>query len=203
MLYASLINYSRDSLGLYATAVCFIWISTLLLYQFSGLYQFDAILKPFASLDKVIVSIVTALLFLLAAAFSMKVTSTLSRVWIVVFGISVFASTFSVRLVLSGIVLRLSHQGIFTRNVVIVGNIEHIERLVQRTKETRPDFVSILGVFVDGPSRSDICGVPLLGTLRDVEPWCAGLGSTMSCSHFRGPMNVGSLPCWIASASCR
>jgi Undecaprenyl-phosphate glucose phosphotransferase len=98
------------------------------------------------------------------------VSSTLSRVWISIFGVTAFASTLVVRLALASVVLQLSRQGIFTRNVVIAGSAEHITRFLQRLQTKRPDFVSIIGVFAEGPPITNIGGVPVLGTLVDVEP---------------------------------
>ena len=168
VLYGALINFSTDTFGIYAAAICFVWITVLMLFQFSGLYQFEAVLRPLSSVDKLVISFLTSFLFLLAAAFSVKVSSTISRVWIGGFGTGAFAATFLIRLALSRLVLQLSRQGVFTRHVIIAGSSEHVARLLRRMQDVRPDFVSLTGLFVDGAARSNLCGVPVMGGLGDI-----------------------------------
>src|SRR5215469_16447058 len=56
----------------YSSAAAFVWLTALMLLNFGGLYQFDAILRPFAYADRLLIAFATTFLFLVAAAFSLK-----------------------------------------------------------------------------------------------------------------------------------
>src|SRR5262249_37156570 len=103
----------------YGAAIGFVWLASLLLMNFAGLYQFDSIMRPLAVADKITIAFATTFLFLLAAAFSLKVSTEYSRIWIVSFAIGTCATTMLFRLVASRIVGRLADMRVFSRNVVI------------------------------------------------------------------------------------
>ncbi len=168
ILYSTLIPSYHGAVEIYAGAVCFVLVVSLLLFQFSGLYDFDAFLRPFANLDRLFISIASAILFLLAVAFAFKTSETLSRMWIVSFALAVSASVTIVRVILSRLLLRLARAGAFKRSVVLVGSSAHIARLITRMRQLRAEFVSVVGVFVDGP-EGEMQGVPVLGHQGDVS----------------------------------
>src|SRR5262245_46274020 len=72
-LYGLFVFYSTEANSIYVSAICFIWICTILLFQFAGIYTFEAILSPFAYVDKLAIGLITSFLFLLAVAFSVKI----------------------------------------------------------------------------------------------------------------------------------
>src|SRR6516164_6873735 len=53
-LYFGLVDPSGTHLDYYFSAICFVWIVALLLFQFAGLYQFEAIVRPFQFADKLL-----------------------------------------------------------------------------------------------------------------------------------------------------
>src|SRR4051812_35919235 len=51
--------------GHYAAAIGFVWVASLMLMNFAGLYQFEPIMRPLAFLDKIVIAFITTFLFLL------------------------------------------------------------------------------------------------------------------------------------------
>jgi Undecaprenyl-phosphate glucose phosphotransferase len=140
-----------------------------MLFHFSELYSFEAIVKPLANVDKILIAFGTGFLFLLAAAFAFKVTATFSRTWLIEFALVSAVSTFAARFVISRTVSSLARRGVFTRNTVLVGSGVHIRRLLERTKSTMPDVVTIAGAFVDQPASEVAELVPILGKIDALE----------------------------------
>jgi Undecaprenyl-phosphate glucose phosphotransferase len=167
VLYAALIPFHAESLEVYLFAICFVAVSSLLLFHFAGLYEFDALLRPLASADRILISLASAVLFVLAAAFAFKVSETFSRVWMASFAAGASVTVVLARFALSRLLQRLSQVGAFRRNVVFVGHGNHIRRLLDRIK-TRQEFLTVSGVFVDEPEAA-IGGIPVLGTPADVS----------------------------------
>jgi Undecaprenyl-phosphate glucose phosphotransferase len=172
ILYVLLVGDAIDDDEIYIAATAFIWLVNLLLLHFAGLYQFDAILRPLAFADKIILVFVTTFLFLLAAAFSVKISATFSRLWIGSFAIAACIVTFGVRLAAGHLVKRLADVRVFTRNAVVVGIGEQARILLDHLDKSPSRFVSILGVFAE--RRSDgagFSGFPVLGAIDEVESY--------------------------------
>ena len=91
--YALIIGGVTEYTDLYLSAATFVWLVTLLLMNFAGLHQFDAILRPLAILDKIVLSFATTFLFLLAAAFSIKISDSFSRLWVASFATTACIAT--------------------------------------------------------------------------------------------------------------
>jgi len=163
-----LIRFDPDTLSIYVASVCSIWLTTLMLFQFSELYTFEAIVRPIQNFDKILIAFVTGILFLLAAAFAFKLSDKISRVWLGSFGTAALLATFLARLTLAQIFLVLSRRAIFSRNMVIVGEQGHIAPLLERIAQYRPDFVNITGVFADKDSRSSIPEFPIDGNVEEM-----------------------------------
>ena len=155
---------------LYPMAVCFICLVTLFLFRYSGLYEFNAIMAPFANMAQILVSCATAYLFLMAVYFSLKVSEDVSRVWTFAYGVSSFLSIFLTRVVGYFVISHLANIGVFARNVLIVGGGRQAERLIEQLAKETPQFNNIIGVFDDrhariGPRVGD---VPVLGNLNEM-----------------------------------
>lgn len=168
VVYFWLDRFGPDTINLYIASVCTIWITIVMIFQFSDLYRFEAIVRPLPNLDSMLVAFATGFLFLLAAAFAFKVSGMLSRLWLGTFGMTAFATVVTARLILARIVLHFSRKGIFSRNVIIAGTIDHAERLLRRLEKSRQGFVSYTGVFIDGPSETLVAGYPVNGDLGDI-----------------------------------
>src|SRR5205085_5776634 len=81
----------------YAAAVAFVWLVSIMLMNFAGLYEFDAVTRPLAFIDKILIVFATTFSFLVAAAFALKMSAEYSRIWTGGFALSVCAATIVVR----------------------------------------------------------------------------------------------------------
>src|SRR3982751_4220048 len=71
--YVAIVGTHASNPSYYAAAICFVWLVNLMLMNFAGLYRFESILRPLIFAEKIVLSFATTLLFLLAAAFSLKI----------------------------------------------------------------------------------------------------------------------------------
>src|SRR4051794_15504234 len=163
-LYLLLVGPIEDP-SLYVAASSFVWLTTSMLLHFAGLYRLDAVMRPIGFADKIVVTFTTTVLFLLAAAFALKVSTDFSRLWIGSFAVGSCAATILFRLSASLVLRRLADMRVFTRHVVIVGAGEQAKKLLAHLDTSRPRFISVLGVFaetsVGPPTATD--RYPLLG----------------------------------------
>ncbi len=175
--YDQLIVYSLAQ-NVYAAAVVFIWLITLTLMNFGDLYRYDAVIHPFRHIHTVLVAVATASLFLLAAAFSIKISETFSRLWLGVFVAASFVSISLVRIGISYALVRLLNLHGSKRNMAIVGTGEQSRRLVAAlVKEIDLPF-RVQGVFEDRPNEDNTIGHLVnqarMGLIDDVVvaiPW--------------------------------
>jgi len=168
--YSIYIGGSVWDADLYPMAVCFICLVTLFLFRYSGLYEFNAVMAPFANLAQIAVSCMTAFLFLMAVYFSLKVSEDVSRVWTFGYAISAFLCIFITRALGFFVISHLANIGIFARNVLIVGGGRQAERLIEQLAKERPQFNNIIGVFDDRHARIGprVADVPVLGNLDEM-----------------------------------
>ena len=87
LISSTFVVYSGDA-NYYAAATAFVWLGTILLMNFAGLYEFDAVTRPLIYADKIVIVFATTFLFLLAAAFSLKISNEFSRIWTGSFALS-------------------------------------------------------------------------------------------------------------------
>ncbi len=142
----------------YVAAICFVWLVSIALMNLAGLYQLDPVMRPLAFADKFLIAFATTILFLLAAAFAVKISQSFSRMWIASFAIAACLGTVLVRC-LTGRVLRyLADHGVFMRRVVVVGAGEQADRLLTYIDASRPRFISVLGAFSETPGNVPATG---------------------------------------------
>jgi len=150
----------------YFFAIVFIAFVTFLLNSSARLYSVDAIMRPISKSDLVIVSVVSAFLFFLTIAFSLKVSEEYSRVWVYsFFGGSIL--TLSINRVLASVLLgHLSRRRIVGRSLLVLGTGPQAEQFLTQLSEIKPYFTNVLGVFSpqEEPVPSEFAGFPVLGT---------------------------------------
>jgi len=167
--YLVVVGYFGDT-SYYAAAIAFVWLVTILLMRFAGLYEFEPIMRPFAFSEKIIIAFATTFLFLLAAAFSLKISIEYSRIWVVSFATSACVGTLLFRVIAARVVGSLADRRVFSRNVIVVGSGIQMKKLLDTFDKSRPRFITLLGVFVMG--REDVADnighYPTLGTIDDL-----------------------------------
>jgi len=148
LTYDALVVYSLAQ-NLYVAAVVFVWLVTLSLMNFGDLYRYNAATRPLQRLHTILVAVTTSLLFLLAAAFWIKVSDTLSRLWLGYFTVASLASIIILRLCVSYALVSLLQVRGSKRSLAIVGTGEQSRRLTALLAHEPDRPVRIQGVFSD------------------------------------------------------
>jgi Undecaprenyl-phosphate glucose phosphotransferase len=156
-------------LNYYFAAVAFVWLVVITLLKFGGLYLWDALLFPLRFFDKFLVAFATTFLFLMAAAFSLKISAEFSRVWAGTFALSCCALALFLRLVSSFIVGKLVDRRVLLRHMIVVGSGEQVCRFLTHMELAKPRFVSLLGIFTDRPESLKEIRSPVLGDYNDLS----------------------------------
>src|SRR3954453_19008779 len=99
--FVLLVGSYLDEADQYITAICFVWLVTVMLMNFAGLYRLEPIMRPLAFLGKFIFSFATTVLFLLAGVFALKVSTNFSRLWMGTFTAGACAMTIVSRVIIS------------------------------------------------------------------------------------------------------
>ncbi|MFT3731287.1 MAG: undecaprenyl-phosphate glucose phosphotransferase [Hyphomicrobium sp.] len=149
LLYWWFIDGATDNPENYSAAIGFVWITSLLLMNFAKLYQLEPIMRPLAFLDDIIVAFVTTMLFLLAAAYSLKISESFSRAWMLAFAMATPAAIVATRLLLAFVLGHFADRGVFTRFVVVLGSGRQAIQLLDYLAVRRPRFISVLATFSD------------------------------------------------------
>src|ERR1044071_2160749 len=126
--FAFIVNFGDPNY--YAAAIAFVWLLTILLMNFSGLYRFEAITQPLIYVDKLVIVFITTFCFLFAAAFSLKISSEYSRIWTGTFALLSCLATILFRLLASYLITHLAGRQVFSRNVIVVGAGEQMQKLI-------------------------------------------------------------------------
>lgn len=150
LTYDLIVVYSLVG-NLYLFAVVFVWLVALSLLNFSGLYQFNVALYPMRRVSYILAAVAVAYLFLLAAAFSLKVTDSFSRLWVASFILCTIITLTVFRLILAMILRRLLSDKNLKRNLAVIGDSEQARRLTASMKEMPSCPVRICGIFTDAP----------------------------------------------------
>ena len=200
-------NYTERT-DYFISAVVFVWLIGILLMNFAGLYQFQPILQPHKFIEKLLVVIATTFLFLMAAAFALKISATFSRVWTGSFALSACAGIMLARFAAARVLTSLAERRVFTRNAVVAGGGEQMTQFLAHIEKSQPRFLSVLGLFTDiarDPAEHS-SRYPVLGKLDDIAeyarshevddviialPWSSDARITALVSKLRElPLNV-------------
>src|SRR5262245_3264121 len=177
ILSSALISYiaivSFGELSYYTAAVAFVWLVTLMLMNFAGLYEFYPITRPFVFVDKIVIVFATTFSFLLAAAFALKISTEYSRIWTGSFALVSCVDTILFRIFAAQIIGRLADQHLFSRNLVVVGSGEQLRKLLDSIDKSQPRFVTLLGVFAESRQvvPTGVSRFAILGTFDDLPSY--------------------------------
>ena len=144
--YDVMVVYSIDS-NYYVSAVLFIALSTLSLMNFGGLYQFETALRPLSRVSYILLAFVVAYLFLLAAAFSLRMSENFSRSWVMAFAASASVLLLGLRFVLAAVFARLIRRDGFKRNLAVIGVGQQLDRLSAAIAQNSAVPVRVAGIY--------------------------------------------------------
>ncbi len=128
-------------------------------------------MSPFAYADKIIVAFGTTFLFLLAAAFSLKISTTFSRLWVCSFAAAACGATLLLRILAARVIGHFADRRVFTRNVVIAGAGEQAQQLFNYLAKCSPRFITVLGVFPEKGCEPTLCPYPILDSLDNLASY--------------------------------
>jgi Undecaprenyl-phosphate glucose phosphotransferase len=158
----------------YGAAIGFVWLTTLMLFNFGGLYRFEAILRPLVYVDRMLVAFATTFLFMLAAAFSLKISSDFSRVWTIAFAASATVATIFARSLVALVFRQMEARNVFSRNLVLLGAGAQAAKVLSHINATKPRFTTVLGVFTAGEFPDIEPQYPILGSEQNLLPYVRG-----------------------------
>ena len=147
--YFSLVVYSYKSYDFYQVAILFNWLAGTLIFHYAGLYQFDTILLPKKSIDRIIITLVTAFLLMFAAAFSLKISDVFSRIWIAALFFSSIAVVTLERFLTAWIIKTLAKSQVIARRVAIYGQSLQINRMLHFLSQSQNTFIGVQGVYFE------------------------------------------------------
>lgn len=168
--YAYYVGWSYANLEIYAGAICFVWISILMLSQFSGLTEAEAVLSPWRVLDRILIVGAVCFLFLLAIAFSLKVSESFSRVWVFSFAGTALIGVIGFRIGGASVLRHLSRSGLLARRVAVFGSGEQATRFLSQFETGASGLSRLVGVFDDhqGGMGTEPNGIQISGKFEDL-----------------------------------
>jgi putative colanic acid biosysnthesis UDP-glucose lipid carrier transferase len=168
--FDALVFYSYKSAGTYYSAICFVWLVTVSLQYFGGLYRVDFIVSPLRAANRVFVSVATAFILMLAAAFSLKVSVELSRAWVATFFVGSFIGLLALKELVAVGLSSLSNRQLMSRRALIIGDDHYIKRLLEHIEGAKPRFMAVSGVFAGNfvGTEGQIASKPLRNRLEDL-----------------------------------
>lgn len=201
-------DYNRYIFENYIFATAFICFVMVALFNHADLYTMDAIMRPVGRSDAFLIGVITAFLFFLTIAFSLKVSEIYSRLWMYAFagGSAVLLVTF--RLACYRMLRTLSNRRYIGHVMVVLGVGDQAEQFVSQIDRVKPYFTELRGVYALHPKNvgETIAGHPVLGAIEDLEtaarrgtiddvviamPWNADKALTQAVERLKElPINV-------------
>ena len=157
-------------IGYYVFALVFVTAVALILFERAELYQMSAIMRPVARSDSLLVALVTAFLFFLTIAFSLKASEIYSRLWLYSFAGASFLSVITCRVLLYRAFRSMSRHGMIGRSMVVLGSGPQGSRFLEQISRVKPYFTSVLGVYAQDHHQFDthVAGYPVLGGIEEL-----------------------------------
>jgi putative colanic acid biosysnthesis UDP-glucose lipid carrier transferase len=145
--YSLLVFYSFRTADTYNSAIAFNCLVTVGLQYFAGLYHVERVVRPFHSFSKTIIAVVTSFALMLVAAFSVKISEDISRIWVVVFFIASLASLTITKSLGAYALSLLEGRHLIERSVLLFGDCLYVDATLAHIRETKPRFLAIHGIF--------------------------------------------------------
>lgn len=128
-------------------ALMFIATTYLILGLHGRIFDVRSVLRPYMTADVVLIALVTAFAFLLSVLLCLERFQDIGATRLAHALLLSFVAIFSGRIALSKVVERLARRGVVGRRAAVFGVGEQRDRLLRHIEETKPLFVSVIGVF--------------------------------------------------------
>jgi len=168
--YLSLVTFNPYTLEYYAFAVGFVGLVAPMLLRQADLYQINAIMRPVARSDSVLIALVTAFLMFLTVAYALKASDIYSWPWIYSFGATTLVLLLSFRLLAFRVLLGMARRQSIGRTLVVLGAGTQGKEYLRRIRRVRPYFMEVAGVYDPGwrTLEKDLEGFPVLGGIEEL-----------------------------------
>jgi putative colanic acid biosysnthesis UDP-glucose lipid carrier transferase len=165
-----LIYYSYKTADYYTLAITFNWVLTVMLMYFGGLYSFENIVGHGKTTDRIIIACLTSLILMISAAFTIKISSTYSRLWMGAFLASCIVSLIAERAVVSWAVKKLSEKHAASYGVVVYGAGVQVKELLNYISKANMRFINVSAVFLEdhGKQNAETTGIHSSGDLESL-----------------------------------
>ena len=187
-----LVFYSYKTVETYYAAILVIWLLVLSLFSIGGLYGLPALVSVSRVSGKLAIGVVTAFLLMLAAAFSLKVSEDVSRLWVMAFLGSTLVGVLLTRGLLAFMLSQLEAKQVLAQTIAYFGDSTYIDRLRKHVESSDSRFLvvrSCVAVNLLRPDNSidqELLGVQLDSFMREIRsapvddviislPWSASL----------------------------
>jgi Undecaprenyl-phosphate glucose phosphotransferase len=124
-----------------------------------------------AYVDRLLIAFATTFMFMLAAAFSLKISSDFSRLWTVAFAASATVATITARALVGLIFRQMEARNVFSRNLILLGAGAQAEKLLNHITATKQRFTTVLGVFTADETPEIGPQYPILGAEQNLLPF--------------------------------
>jgi Undecaprenyl-phosphate glucose phosphotransferase len=163
-------NAELEHARIYPIATVLAAIGAGVIFHWNGLYRLQGLTAGQLKLGKLAASWSIVVLGLIVVGFALKISSDVSRLWIVMWFSAALAGMALTRGALCLRGRRWVAEGRLLRNVAVVGGGEHGERLIASLLRTDDEGLNIIGVFDDRGNRvpSAIHGVPHIGSVDEL-----------------------------------
>lgn len=164
-------TYNAFVIDHYIFATAFICFVTVALFNHAELYTMDSVMRPVARSDAFIIGVLTAFLFFLTVAFSLKVSEIYSRIWMYSFAISSLFTLIALRLIAYRCLRSLSRRRVIGHTMVVLGVGEQARQFISRLDRVQPYFTELRGVYAMDADEieQDVAGHPVLGDVEALE----------------------------------
>ncbi len=147
LTYSTLVFYSFRTADTYNSAIVFNCLVAIGLQYFAGLYHVESVVRPFHNFNKAVIAVVTSFALMLAAAFSVKVSEDVSRLWLVAFFISSIVSLVITKSVVTYTLSLLEGWQLTARSVLLFGDRRYVDATLTHIRDNKPRFLAVKGVF--------------------------------------------------------
>jgi putative colanic acid biosysnthesis UDP-glucose lipid carrier transferase len=153
--YFALVFYSYRTAEIYQAAILIIWLLIISMFSIGGLYGLPSIVSVGRVIGKLLIGIVTAFLLMLAAAFSIKISEEVSRLWVFVFFATSVFSVFAVRGALSYALSLMENRQILAQTISYFGDNSYVQKLRPYVENSESRFLVIRSCVTDNFIRPD------------------------------------------------
>lgn len=170
-LYAAYVGFNTALYWQYPAIVAIGSLVTVLLLEFSDMYQISALRRPFANFGRLLLAWAGTFALLALAGFFLKVSADFSRFWFGSWFAVGFVLLFALRITVSRLVRGWARNGTMERRAVIVGGGKAAETLIRAIEAYPDNDIRICGIFDDRDDRRSppvVAGYPKLGNVSEL-----------------------------------